>query len=343
VHNNTYDSIWKGATGTNAWNYNVTEPNGTHVDGHPPYLFESGTATSVANGTGQDSTITDNTKNWTTNQWQNYEIRNPANGKTWLITGNNNHTLTLRQWGDGCCLQTWNVGETYEIHRCLQVLDQPGAGQSDLISGDNPTAFWPHQVREGCYSWNNVYTPNGHHINRSPSSPGLLEHRDYLSNTPMPGYTPYTYPHPLVSDEPPQGAEGGSPDYVLYNVGTNQTVIWYMNNNIHVTAAYGPTLPVGWQLIAVADFNLDGHADYLLFNPATRHTAIWYMNNNIHVTGANGPTLPTGWQVVGAADFNRDGHPDYLLFNSTSGATVIWYMNNNVHVTGASGPALPAG
>jgi hypothetical protein len=33
------------------------------------------------------------------------------------------------------------------------------------------------------------------------------------------------------------------PDYVLLNFSTDQTAIWYMNNNIFVSGAYGPTLP----------------------------------------------------------------------------------------------------
>ena len=135
----------------------------------------------------------------------------------------------------------------------------------------------------------------------------------------------------------------GHPDYLLYNSGTQQTAIWYLNNNVPISAAFGPTLPAGWNVVAVADFNGDGHPDYLLFNPSTLQTVIWYMNNNVHVTGNSGPTLPAGWNVVAVADFNGDGHPDYLLFNPSTLQTVIWYMNNNVHVTGNSGPTLPAG
>jgi hypothetical protein len=75
-------------------------------------------------------------------------------------------------------------------------------------------------------------------------------------------------------------------------------VIWYMNNNVHITGAYGPTLPAGWSVAGVADFNGDGHPDYLLFNANSGATVIWYMNNNVHVTGAYGPTLPAGWSVV---------------------------------------------
>ena len=40
------------------------------------------------------------------------------------------------------------------------------------------------------------------------------------------------------------------PDYLLFNATTRATVIWYMNNNVHTTGAYGPTLPAGWSLVA---------------------------------------------------------------------------------------------
>ena len=89
------------------------------------------------------------------------------------------------------------------------------------------------------------------------------------------------------------------PDYVLYNPTTRQTAIWYLNNNVLVGGAYGPTLPPGWELVATADFNGDGNPDYLLYAPTTRQTAIWYMNNNVFVSGAYGPTLPAGWSLVG--------------------------------------------
>jgi hypothetical protein len=84
----------------------------------------------------------------------------------------------------------------------------------------------------------------------------------------------------------------------LLNPVTLQTVIWYMNNNVHVSGAYGPTLLPGWSLAGVADFNGDGKPDYLLLNPVTLQTVIWYMNRNVHVSGAYGPTLPAGWSLI---------------------------------------------
>jgi hypothetical protein len=133
------------------------------------------------------------------------------------------------------------------------------------------------------------------------------------------------------------------PDFLLSNPVTRHTLIWYMNNNVHIGGASGPTLPANWQVVTVADFNRDTHPDYLLFNAATRATTIWYMNNNIRVGAVAGPNLPANYTVASAADFNGDGKPDYLLFNATTRATVIWYMNNNNHVGTASGPTVPVG
>jgi hypothetical protein len=41
----------------------------------------------------------------------------------------------------------------------------------------------------------------------------------------------------------------GKPDYLLYNAGTRQTAIWYLNNNVLISGAFGPTLPAGWSLV----------------------------------------------------------------------------------------------
>src|SRR5205814_1278435 len=135
----------------------------------------------------------------------------------------------------------------------------------------------------------------------------------------------------------------GKTDYVLQNVSTHQTALWYMNNDAFVSGALGPTLPAGWSLAGVADFNHDGHTDYALFNSGTSQTAIWYLSGPTLLGGALGPTVPGGWILVGIADFNGDGNPDYVLYKASTRQTAIWYLNNNVYVSGAFGPTLPVG
>jgi hypothetical protein len=135
----------------------------------------------------------------------------------------------------------------------------------------------------------------------------------------------------------------GHPDWVVRNANTRQTGIWYLNNNVFVGSAYGPTLVAGWGLRAVADFNLDSHSDYGLFAPSTNQTAIWYLSGPTFISGAYGPSLPSGWELVGAADFNGDGNSDYVLYKASTRQTAVWYLHNNVHVGGGYGPTLPPG
>ena len=70
-----------------------------------------------------------------------------------------------------------------------------------------------------------------------------------------------------------------------------------------------PTLPMGWNLIDVADFNRDGANDYALFNSSSGETAIWYFSGATRIGAVAGPTLPSGWALVATGDFNGDGSP----------------------------------
>jgi hypothetical protein len=92
-------------------------------------------------------------------------------------------------------------------------IDQVGRGVCrDQIRGYPPInqrtggRAWPRQQLEPVYVWGNDWTP-------VPNNPGALIvsnqaviqiGRDMINNgvTPMPGYTPYTYPHPLVTGQP---------------------------------------------------------------------------------------------------------------------------------------------
>ena len=118
------------------------------------------------------------------------------------------------------------------------------------------------------------------------------------------------------------------------------TAIWYFNKGASASA---PTLPAGWIVVGMADFNGDSQPDYLLYNTSTHQTVVWYLDNNVFIGGAFGPTLPANWKVAGVADFDGDGSPDYLLFNSTSHQTAIWYLSGTTFVSGAFGPTLPNG
>jgi hypothetical protein len=362
---------------------NDTEGNGTYVEGHPPFLFASGSATSGTTISGE-ATFSDSTKNWTPNQWIGYSIKNtdPASAsyrRGSYIIGNGAHSIsyayTIDVAGRGQLI--FNAGDTYEIHRVLVMMDQNGRGKGDQVAGDPPintttgTASWNHGALEPCYSWNNIYTPTAEALGYYSPSPTTIANRDYYNlgagfprdSTPAQvsaTYTaalngldyvgPYIYPHPLtlLPAGTPRAAVtdfngDGHPDWVLQNAETHQTAIWYLNNNVFGGGAYGPTLPGNWGLRGVANFNRHSHSDYALFALSTHQTAIWYLSGATFIGSAYGPTLPSGWELVDIADFNGDSKPDYLLYNGGTRRTAIWYLNNSVFVSAAWGPTLPTG
>src|SRR5262249_10348884 len=144
-------------------------------------------------------------KNWPGNKWTNYQLSIAATGRNFLITGNDATTLNLREWGDPCCLQTITPGQTYRIGFVVQGFDQGCTGQAtpNLNNQANPTPPATFNQTTGeCYSWNNV-GEDGVHVNFRQTSPNILPGRDYFNDTQMPGYTPYVYPHPLVSGAGP--------------------------------------------------------------------------------------------------------------------------------------------
>ena len=129
----------------------------------------------------------------------------------------------------------------------------------------------------------------------------LQEGRDFY-NTPMPGYAPYTYPHPLAS------ARGG---------------------------------PRATPRAAVTDFNRDGHPDYLLQNANTRQTAIWYLNNNVYIGGAYGPTLVAGWSTKRGRGFQSRQPFRLCALQRRHEQTALWYLSGPTYIGGATGRLFP--
>ncbi|HET6887362.1 MAG TPA: hypothetical protein VFH87_05490, partial [Candidatus Udaeobacter sp.] len=195
-------SPWGGADGTNPWDKNVT-----------PAAF-SGTAAAASSG----QSVTVSGANWTTNQFAGYTLRRTTTNSSLpytVINGNTSNRLDYVNnviYG-GETATTFAAGDGLEIRKVDIALDQPGAGAvSSLISGGwTPVvpSGW-NQVVEPCYSWNNI-DEKGNRINFGPNFPSIRKGVHFFDETPMPGYTPYTYPHPLVSGSVPTPTPSVSP------------------------------------------------------------------------------------------------------------------------------------
>jgi len=81
---------------------------------------------------------------------------------------------------------------------------------------------YPPQVLDAAYAWNNKFGVNDvlffqHSCDESVAH--IQPSRDYFNNIRRPGYTPYTYPHPLIQGWTPSGI---SPPLNLHVVGLEQ-------------------------------------------------------------------------------------------------------------------------
>jgi hypothetical protein len=90
------------------------------------------------------------------------------------------------------------------------ILDMPGMGlctnQIARNSGGYPTGVWPGQSIEPLYCWSNTLSasPTGADPCTGtiiPNIPILTNGVHYVNGKAKPGYTPFTYPHPLVTAE----------------------------------------------------------------------------------------------------------------------------------------------
>ena len=174
--------------GTSPWDRNDTEGNGTYVEGHSPFLFESGAASSSASG----GTLIDSTQNWTSNQWVGFSVSNiNPNALCYLkgsyIISNTATAITYNFYasGDRGPDLVFNAGDRYQIHRVLTSLDQPGRGKGDLVlrnpirNATTGAPWWTHEIVEPSMTWNNRYIPNNTAMGLSSSMPTVVANRDY--------------------------------------------------------------------------------------------------------------------------------------------------------------------
>jgi hypothetical protein len=220
---------WGNAQGTNPWDQNDTEGDGSFVEGHPPKTFETGTATSASVRSNKGVTFGDNSKHWKPGQWKGYSVTNVSVPQKYFgiwIVDNTENTITHKEGTQGV---KFAVGEKYQINRVVRALDQSGAGKGDLLKNAINTVTgkisYPHQQQEICYEWNNTHTPTGKALKFNGNlTCSIKEGRDYINlgngrpaNT-IPDevkkfYTAkvngvayvgeFTYPHPLRGGSAP--------------------------------------------------------------------------------------------------------------------------------------------
>jgi hypothetical protein len=203
---------WGQCDGTSPSDLNDVNDDGTTK------VYDSGVSSLSASSVNQSITLTAQ-KAWAPGQWVGYTIWNTRTNVKSPISSNTATTIVgyTDNTNNGTPL-SWSVNDPFKIVRASVCLDQVGRGKGDLISGSSPTPqAWPHQELDPTYIWNNTLKGSVQSI--GDTSVHIVENRDYYNNTCKPGYTPYTYPHPLTglpAQSVPLNCSGGgqSTNYV---------------------------------------------------------------------------------------------------------------------------------
>jgi hypothetical protein len=181
-----------GATGISGW------------DSNSPVLLSGN-----ANVTSQ-YTLVVNGANWKTNQWAGCTVYNFSNNLCGMVSGNTANTMSFLTSRTAIYQISFKAGDPFTVHCVYPMLDAPGRGQGDLLTGDNPKPVWLHEKSEPIYIWGNslyvvhklpdasvsaIGSPFPSNIN---TNLGSMAMNVDIFNGAMPGYTALTYPHPLV-------------------------------------------------------------------------------------------------------------------------------------------------
>jgi uncharacterized repeat protein (TIGR03803 family) len=120
----------------------------------------------------------------------------------------------------------------------------------------------------------------------------------------------------------------GSPDVVWQDPVSGAAQVWYLGgvfgNTIVSAANIANQNP--WKIVAVADFNRDGHPDLVWQDPKSGAAQIWYLGGpqGTQLLGAANLSGPNSWRIAGA--YNGVSSPDVYWQDPISGTVQIWYM-----------------
>jgi hypothetical protein len=188
---------------------------GGYADGSNPWddndgvIYASGTATT---GTTTDSLV-DSGANFTgggaNNNLVKYSLRVFRGGvffRASSISANTATTITTNG-SSFSSPHSYTAGDTYEVRKMDYILDQPGRGQCTvLLSGAVPSPHaHPESALEPVRVWNNsggTPTQSGVGIQAGIQVLDTDYYYSTDSTAALPGYSAYTYPHPLRTSGP---------------------------------------------------------------------------------------------------------------------------------------------
>jgi hypothetical protein len=139
------------------------------------------------------------------------------------ITSNTGTVITFKDSIYGATRRlAFTAGDTFEIMKVTHSMDGIGRSGGSEVSGDVVTlpAGWNDQTTSKVYEWDNLKCPSspptvgcasGTDVDWGTVSGTFVENTHFVNDTEAPGYSPYTYPHPLVTCGQITCNSGGAP------------------------------------------------------------------------------------------------------------------------------------
>ena len=146
-------------------------------------------ASGTASGGNGSTTLTDSSQSWTTNQWFSsgsvYSLYDSTANFVSEIVSN---TATVITFTSGSPYQTNAVtnGDSYQIVRVAQCVDQPGRGAGVLLSGTTPSPTGSvAEILDPIYEWNDTLSSGS--LNQGVVSPNntssIIANRDWYAES----------------------------------------------------------------------------------------------------------------------------------------------------------------
>ena len=130
------------------------------------------------------------------------------------------------------------------------------------------------------------------------------------------------------------------PDLLWRHQTNGSLATWRLNGTTMVSGdalTPGAVADTGWEIVATADLDRDGHIDLIWQHATEGLISAWLMNGTTLVEGrllSPASVADTNWRIVGSGDFDGDGHADLVWRHRTSGQASVWFMNGTTLLSG---------
>jgi len=185
---------WGISDGTNSIDQNIGGP------------FD--TVTNIVSGTPTSLTLTVAGSPWVNNQWVGYSVVDTSQPSGATSADSTNFSIIVSNSANTAIFLSANLhtdltikrGDVCQFWLITNALDMPGMGQSQAVRNAagviTNNAAGLNQVVDPIYAWSN--TIDGVDSECTAIYPVMKQGVHYFNGVIKPGYTPFTYPHPLT-------------------------------------------------------------------------------------------------------------------------------------------------